>query len=151
MKRGRIYTAHYGENIDVTQNFVTSITPFLNDSLELVIVNNSTNIDLEKLKEKYISVINTEKNLGYFGGIKFGMDQYTTNDIDYIVICNNDIEIKSSDFFKIVDEKLNLYDIIAPSTKTLNNIEQNPHRQKKPSIFRKILYRIYFSDYLFGW
>ena len=50
MKKGRIYTVHYGENIDITLKFIEKIIPFLNSTLELVIINNSKNIDLNKLK-----------------------------------------------------------------------------------------------------
>ncbi len=151
MKKGKIYTVHYGNEISPTLEFIKSLDPFLNENLQLVIINNSKEIDLNNLNNKHISVINTEKNLGYFGAVKYGMEQYPIESYDYIIVCNNDLTIASKDFFKKVDEKLEKWDIIAPSTKTLNNIEQNPHRQSKPSVLRKIFHKVYFSNYKIAW
>lgn len=148
MKRGRIYTIHFGDNTDTTRQFVTEIASFLNEALELVIINNSNNIDLDNLVGQHITVINTTENLGYFGGFKYGIEKTTLNNLDYLIICNNDIQISNSDFFRILNDKLNNYDIIAPSIKTPDDIEQNPHRENSPSLFRKYFYQIYYSNYL---
>lgn len=148
MKRGRIYTIHYGDNADVTNQFVSAIVSTLNSALELVIINNSKNINLDNLASPYVTVINSEKNLGYFGGLKYGIEQTSLNGLDYLIVCNNDIQIIDSDFFNILYNKLEIYDIIAPSIMTPDGIEQNPHRENRPSKFRKYFYQIYYSNYI---
>lgn len=107
MVRGRIYSVHYGESIYTTRSFIESVLPFLDDSLELTIINNSKEIDISYLCDSFIYVINADKNLGYFGGIKFGIEKLPIDALDYIIICNNDIQISNSDFFSILKEKLN--------------------------------------------
>jgi GT2 family glycosyltransferase len=151
MKKCRIYAVHYGENTIPTHQLIESLKPFLCEHRELVIVNNSRDVDLTNLINDHISIICPEKNLGYFGAVKYGTDCYPYDKLDYIIVCNNDIQFASPDFFDIADEKLNYWDVIAPSTKTLDGIEQNPHREAQPSTLRKLYYRIYFANYLAAW
>lgn len=151
MKKGRIYAVHYGEKADVSKAFVASLWPFLSEQLDLVLINNSSKGLLDSLKEAFVTILDSGENLGYFGGIRFGMDHCPIEDRNYVVVCNNDIRIVHPDFFEILDEKLNVWDIIAPSTKTLNGIEQNPHRRVKPASARKIYYGIYYTSYFFAW
>ena len=148
MKKGRIYTVHYGEETKITEIFISSTIPFLGNSLDLVIINNTSTIEIANRKSNFIHIINSNNNLGYFGGIKFGMEKFMIDDLDYIIICNNDVQILNSDFFSILEEKLNSYDIIAPSIKTLNNIEQNPHLKKSLSKFKKIYYKVYYLNFI---
>lgn len=146
MKKGRIYTVHYGNNIQVTMNFIKSIEKFLREEIDLVVINNSSN-DIN-ITSKNIKIVNTNKNLGYFGGIKYGMQEYPPSSKDFIIICNNDVEITHPDFFSILDKKLDKYDIIGPSIKTSDNVEQNPHLNKRPSKLRKAYYKLYFSSFV---
>ncbi len=150
MKKGRVYTVHYGKNIETTKNFVDSIKPFLNSSLDLIILNNSNEINIENLKSEFISILNTEKNLGYFGAAKLGIQQFPISNLDYIIICNNDVQILNDDFFSLLEQKINNYDIIAPSIRTLENIEQNPHRENKIKFHRKLFYKLFFINYFFA-
>jgi GT2 family glycosyltransferase len=150
MKKGKIYTVHYGTDISPTLQFVNSVKGFLGDDLEVVIINNSKEIDLSGLISDHVYVVTAEENLGYFRAVKHGTEKYPVEGLDYIIICNNDIEIKDKEFFNILESKLDDYDIIAPSIKTLAGVEQNPHHEKKPALARKIFYRIYFSNYIFS-
>lgn len=149
--KGRIYTIHYGQDTSVLQNFINSISKNLGKTLDLVIINNQTEIDLSEFSGEFITILNSPYNLGYFGAAKFGMDKISFEYLDFIIICNNDLEIKSPDFFEILEGKLKIYDIIAPSTISLDGIEQNPHRERKPSAFRKFYYRIYFLSFSIAW
>jgi len=106
MKKGRIYTVHYGEETKITEIFISSTIPFLGNSLDLVIINNTSTIEIANRKSNFIHIINSNNNLGYFGGIKFGMEKFMIDDLDYIIICNNDVQILNSDFFSILEEKL---------------------------------------------
>lgn len=148
MKKGRIFTVHYGENVETTIDFIKSIIPFLNNSLDLVIINNSPDISIDINLPKYISIIESKSNLGYFGAIKYGISKTHIDDLDYIIVSNNDIKILNDNFFDIIENKLKNYDIIAPSIKNLEGNEQNPHRGKPFSLRRKRLLKIYFSNYL---
>lgn len=64
---------------------------------QLVLVNNSPedNDEVLKIKEKYIKVINTNKNLGYAGALNKGMNYLDKEDIDWILLINNDVKIDS--------------------------------------------------------
>ncbi len=147
MKKGRIYTVHYGNNIEITQTFINSIKPFLSTALEVVIINNSKEIKIDHLESKFISIINAKSNLGYFGAAKYGIERFPIDNLDYIIICNNDIQIINADFFNILSNRLKSYDIIAPSIKTLEDIEQNPHSERYFSKFRRLYYQIYCLHY----
>ena len=148
MNKSKIYTVHYGSDQSPTLKFTKSITPFLNENLKVVIINNSKEIDLSHLSSEHITIINAEQNLGYFGAVKYGTEKTGIEDLDYIIICNNDVLIKNTNFFDILDKKLEEYDIIAPSIVTPAGVEQNPHRQEKPSGKRKIFQALYFSNYI---
>jgi len=144
----RIYTVHYGEDISTTVEFVEAILPLLNENSELIILNNSINVNLQDLNGPKTRILNAGENLGYFGGVKFGIEKFPAEDMEYIIICNNDTQILSSDFFRIVEQKLKMFDVIGPSIRTLTGSEQNPHREVPPSAIVKIYYRIYFASYL---
>jgi GT2 family glycosyltransferase len=148
MKRGRIYTVHYGDNVEVTRNFIKSILPYLNNSLDLVIINNSQNIQIDCIDNKYINIIDSAINRGYFGAIKYGFSIISIDKLDYVIVCNNDIVIDDNDFFNLLDKKIEDYDIIAPSIKTIYGVEQNPHRDRPITIYRKLYYKIYFLSYI---
>lgn len=149
-KKGRIYCIHYGHNINVTQHFLFSLKRIPGDNLQLVIVNNSKEVSLAALESENVAIINSDKNRGYFGAFKFALEKYPLDDVDYVIVCNNDVEFVNDVFFEVLNQKLQKYDIIAPSVKTLDNIEQNPHRETSPSLFRKYYYFFYFSCYCFA-
>ena len=146
--KGRIYTVHYGANTSITYEFINEIKSFLNCSLDLVIINNSKEFNITGIDSDYITVFNSPDNLGYFGGFKYGLEKMPCDNLDFIIICNNDVKIINNDFFSELKKKLNNYDIIAPSIINSNNIEQNPHRYQVPSTSRKIYYKFYFKNYL---
>lgn len=149
--QGRIYAVHFGDQTEVTRQFVHDLLPFLNDHLNLVLINNSPQTDLSFAESGLIQVINCTKNEGYFGAIRYALTQVPIDGLDYMIISNNDIRIVSPDFFSLIEEKLSEWDIIAPSTLTPDGIDQNPHREHIPSRFRKLYHRIYFSCYPIAW
>jgi GT2 family glycosyltransferase len=152
MKRGLLITVNYN-NWDYTESFVRTLLSFGNKSLSIVIVDNSpkmsdNNISNLESENENIAYLKTKNNIGYFGAVNYAIKIIDIKLYDYIIICNNDITIENLNFFEILNEKLELYDIIAPSIKTKENIQQNPHRDKKIDLKRKIFYKIYFSSYL---
>ncbi len=149
--RGRIYAVHYGEDTEVTRQFVNSVQRFLGAELNLVIINNDQKELFELWLYPHVTFLDTETNLGYFGGIQYGMSKFPVDGLDYVVLCNNDILFHSDDFFHVLEEKFKVWDIIAPSTCTLDGVEQNPHRSTKPSVWRKLYSHLFFSNYLVAW
>ncbi|NMC99389.1 MAG: glycosyltransferase family 2 protein [Bacteroidales bacterium] len=152
MKKGLLITVNYN-NWFYTESFIKTLISFGDKSIKIVIVDNSpktTDNSISNLVSENENVVylKTKKNIGYFGAVNYAIKVVDNNKYDYIIICNNDITIENLNFFEILNEKLELYDIIAPSIKTKENIQQNPHREKKIDFKRKILYKIYFSSYL---
>lgn len=151
MKTGRMYAVHYGEQATVSEEFVASLKSLLSEKLDLILINNSAKGLLDHLKARFVTILDTGANLGYFGGIRYGMEHFSLGNRNFAVICNNDIRILNPDFMERLDEKLEHWDIIAPSTKTMNGIEQNPHRKGKLTIVRKLYYNVYYTSYVFAW
>ena len=150
MKRGRIYTVHYGQSISTTNEFIAKTKEYLGPNLDLVIINNSPEFKIVTDDSKFIRIIESDNNLGYFGGIKKGIDEEPIVGMDYIIVCNNDTQILAPDFFTLLEKKIDDYDIIAPSIRTLENIEQNPHRETRIKLSKKCYYRLYFFNYYFA-
>lgn len=135
---------------DETHKLLNSLEKFDKVDLHLCIVFNSKNGPNKHISNKHnLKMIHPGTNSGYFGGIKIGLSNFNTDEFDYTIVCNNDIKIEQENFFMLLDEysKCKTYDVIAPSIKTQEGTEQNPHRIKKPSEFKLFLYKIYFSSF----
>lgn len=149
--RGRIYAVHYGEDTEVTRQFVNSVQRFLGTDLTMVLINNGPKELFAHWLYPYVTFLDSESNLGYFGGIHYGMSRYPVENLDFVMICNNDILLPADDFFLVLKRKLQTWDVIAPSTRTMDNVEQNPHRTNKPSVWRKLYSRLFFLNYYVAW
>jgi len=127
--------------------------------VRIVVVDNNSTLDeqrkLTEFTKKYsecIDVLFLRKNIGYFPAINEGI-LYLGESLhsNYTVVGNNDLEFPS-DFF----EKLNGISIkdktfaIAPDIITPCGVHQNPLLMNKYSAFRKIMYDIFYSNYLFA-
>ena len=130
---------------------LASLQPYLNPDRQLVLINNDRPGLFGNWLVPYVTILDSGSNLGYFAGIKWAMERYPVKGLAYVMVCNNDIVLQSPDFFRVLEEKLQVWDVVAPSTKTNDGVEQNPHRQRKPSLFRKLYYRFYFASYIFAW
>lgn len=133
---------------DMTVECVNNLLKlFSNDEIKIVIVDNgSKNNSGKKLFDLYssenkVKVILNEKNLGFAQGNNIGYSYLINNfNLDFIIIMNNDVLIKDSDFLNKItdiyeDKKFAVLgpDIINPKL----NIHQNPSYW-------------YDSDYLYG-
>lgn len=70
--------------------------------LDIYLVNNGcTDLESSYLKEEFplITQIDSSKNLGFGGGNNLGIKKALQQGVDYIMLVNNDIKIKSKDFF----------------------------------------------------
>lgn len=95
-----------------------------------------------------ITIVRSEKNLGYFGGLKLGLESITPTEYDYVIIANNDL-IYRYDFLQRLENAKYEDDclVVAPELITLDGRYQNPQRVNKPSKMRRIGYALRFSNY----
>lgn len=118
------------------------------------IVDNSTNdedskeIEVFSKKYSWIDYIRAPTNLGYFGGLNYGLSMAASVDPDFVVICNNDLvfdeEFCNKIFRKTYDA--NIF-AVCPAVITADGIHQNPHHLKKISWFRLFQFDLFFSNY----
>lgn len=88
-------------------------------------------------------------NIGYFPAAKKTFDSICDiNKYEFVIICNNDVQILSKNLFYLLNRKLKKSsDVIAPSIINLNDLDQNPHRMQAPTKIALIKYLIYFIDF----
>lgn len=137
---------HY-KNADITIKCLNNLINVMGDDSAVIVVdNNSQNESLNIVKKsignnnKIHYIYNTE-NIGFARGNNLGY-RYAKNVLKAvcIVVMNNDIYIKDSDFEKKLLESgiLDQYSIIAPDVVTLEGKHQNPFRYKKLNILEMI-------------
>jgi GT2 family glycosyltransferase len=123
-------------------------------SVDCVIVDNSTDDQdaaaCERLAEKYswVSYIRAPSNLGYFGGLNFGLEIANFSDSEYIILCNNDLEF-DDDFCERLSQKTFNTNVLSvcPDVITADGIHQNPHILKKINWKRRFQFDVFFSHY----
>lgn len=129
---------HY-QALEETINCVTTIFEKVSGEFKVVIVDNcSPNGSGVKLKEMYkddsgVTVILTEKNLGFAKGNNIGFQQAKKDNPDFIVVMNNDVFLQQNDFTDRVNKmyQKHQFDILGPDIfSTRDNIHQNPQRKK---------------------
>ena len=100
-------------NCWITTNYVSNIKAihgYEKHDVEIVIVDNaSQENDYKSLKkqiekEQDVRLVHSDKNLGYFGGLNFGIKILNYKDYDYIIAGNNDLFF-SRDFFEILEKE----------------------------------------------
>lgn len=96
-----------------------------------------------------VKIIRSNKNLGYFGGLNYGLKKLDYKKYDYIVIANNDLIYKYDFLLKLNEGR---YDdnclAIVPELITINGKYQNPQLVSKPSKLRLFGYNLYYSCYI---
>lgn len=98
-----------------------------------------------------ITLIRSESNLGYFGGLNLGLSKLDLYLLDGVVICNNDLSFPPNFF-----EYLSCKDLdkrvfaVCPSVRTIDQVYQNPSMAERPSFLRIFFYDLYFSNFFIG-
>jgi GT2 family glycosyltransferase len=123
----------------------------------VVIVDNASNAAevaaLIACREKFPEVryIFNKKNVGYFAGLNCGLDLLIEREayLDCIVVGNNDLVFPPQFFGQVYDARhlFEQYAVLAPDIVTLDGEHQNPHVLHEPSLLRKLLWDIYYSNY----
>jgi GT2 family glycosyltransferase len=123
-------------------------------SVDCVIVDNSTKkeeaADCETLSRTYawVTYLRAPTNLGYFGGLNYGMENTGSTQVTYTVICNNDLEFHD-DFCRILTAKTydqNIFAVCADVV-TADGVHQNPHILNRINWRRRCQFDLYFSHY----
>lgn len=129
----------------------------MNEMFVVIVDNNSPNGSGKQLVKKYNSEINIEvilspENLGFAKGNNLGYKFLKNNfDCDFIIIMNNDVLIKQTDFFDSVE---NLYDkekfaVLGPDIYCpKSGVHQNPFRLN--GISKKEFNKMYFMEKVKG-
>jgi len=123
----------------------------------IVIVDNNSDLDnikrLQTLESKQgnVSVIFSEKNLGYFRGLNAGIN-YLKNKFDFelCIIGNNDL-IFPIDFISNLIRNKSLFEkfpVISPNIITMDGIHQNPHVIREISKIRELFYDLFYTNYV---
>lgn len=147
-------------NCWITTNYVSnikSIRGYEKHDIEIVIVDNaSQESDYKELKKQIekvtdVRLVHSEQNLGYFGGLNFGIKLLNYKDYDYVIAGNNDLFF-SRDFFEMLEKKKyeSKQTVIVPDLETISGIHQNPQFINVPSAKRQFGYKVYYSCYLFA-
>ena len=146
--------------IEETILCVNSIESNVVGEKKIIIVDNaSPNNTFKNLKKYYadsadIDILATEKNLGFARGNNIGY-KYAVKKYDphFIVVMNNDTEVKQSDFISLIEKSFDQhkYFIMGPDIySTKNNYHQNPQTRKIPSKeeLKKNCKRLWIKDKL---
>lgn len=97
MKKIDIIVLHYGDLL-VTLRCIKNVEKYKNEYRELILINNDPVIDLSNFisPRKKRKIINTNKNLGFAGGVNIGIKYAFNNSASYVMLLNNDAEISKT-------------------------------------------------------
>lgn len=123
------------DTISCVNSILDNVRDSKNDSKYIIIVDNgSPNDSFNEVKrtledKKNIIYIKSEKNLGFAKGNNLGF-LYAKEKIspDFIIVINNDTEIRQESFQNVIVEKYKRYSfyILGPDIVTLDGFHQNP-------------------------
>ena len=126
----------------------------------VIVVDNSSNSDDFKFLCEIINsfsdileiiLIVSSDNLGYSGGLNLGLTCITASKFDYIIMSNNDL-VFSDDFLDQLftnEYQRDVY-VIYPDVITDGIKHENPRFITKISLLRRLMYRFYYSHYMFA-
>lgn len=147
-------------NSAFTISYIDSVNRLIKtekDNIQIIIVDNlSEGHDINILK-KYILhkdnvlLIENTENIGYFKALNTGISTIPDKQNSLIIIGNNDLEFNEDFLLKLkqveYDEKTL---VLAPNIITKDGVHQNPHVVNRVSKFKKVFYKMYFTNYYLG-
>ncbi|MDD6147421.1 MAG: glycosyltransferase [Lachnospiraceae bacterium] len=126
--------------------------------LQVVVADNSTKKEEMIFAYSFeVILLDTGSNLGYFGGIEYGIHHSGVNlsDCDYIIVSNVDLKI-SDDFFEnlIPRNEIDSLGCIAPSIfSEADKRDRNPKILYRPGrkklVLQRTFYQFPFLDYMY--
>lgn len=130
-----------------TEETVLCVNSIINNvkgkKMIVIVDNDSPNNSYKSLKKEYennkiVDILKTNKNLGFANGNNYGysycVEKYNP---DFIVVMNNDMEIKQNDFIDLVKKSYEIYkySILGPDIySTKKKYHQNPQTRKMPKL-----------------
>lgn len=160
MNRYSILTICVNYNNDKeTQKFVSGLLAQKGDfSQRVIVVDNGESPSLDSSvhnlfkSDSRVLIINSGKNLGYYGGAALGLREYIKEFPlpDWIIVCNTDIDLIQPDFLsKLCDlYSVKPHAVIAPSIISgISGRDQNPYMKFRPSRWRMHFYKWVFRYY----
>jgi len=146
-------------NYDDTKIFCQSLfDQIYSDKLKCYIVDNSSDNSIShKLKilekeYKFVSVLPTSKNLGYFGAFNYFFEVIGyPKENEYLIICNNDLKFDNKFVNNLLsNDYSNEIFAVCPDVVTVDGYHQNPHVIKPLSLIARLKLDLYYSNYYIG-
>lgn len=128
-----VYVILHYKTLDLTKECTEKILRNFPESKIVIVDNFSNDGSAEKLREIFpsVSVLSTEKNLGFAKGNNTGYEFAKKNyNADFMVVMNNDVMIDDKDFEnKIIAKHFDITgpDIITPEEKHQNPLLKQPY------------------------
>jgi GT2 family glycosyltransferase len=138
--------------------FARSLEKYSAREVKTILVDNTErddpNVFFRRIGEANANIkcLQAPRNLGYFGGAKFGLAQYLLGSPppDWVIVCNVDVEFDDSQFFSALQEletTLSL-GVVAPRIWSARwKRDLNPKISQRPSKARMNLYKVIFGNY----
>lgn len=128
----------------------------------LIVDNGSQAEERSKLQEavaRYpnVKLVNSDKNRGYFGAAKFGLDHYLEQGHvlpNWTIVCNHDLVLSDVKFFTKLFYSDQSVGVIAPRIQVIaDGADQNPFMRSRPGRLRWASLRFIYSNYpcAFSW
>jgi GT2 family glycosyltransferase len=124
---------------------------------QVIVVDNASSLDeISRLREICskqssdvpICLIESEKNLGYSGGLNLGMSSIDIQKNEFVILCNNDLIFDEHFISALLDFTVPPgCHVIFPDVISDGNVHENPRYIERVSRFRKISYRIYYLNF----
>lgn len=126
---------------------------------ELVVVDNAPDIPAEETRSQLaavtecrVRVLSSGSNLFYWGGASYAIDSLYRSKNEWprwIIICNNDVTIESTDFFRILEAlDATTHPIVAPTIiSDATGKDQNPLLATTPRMMTRLKWRAFDSSY----
>ena len=157
MKIGFAFTNY--NNSDLSETLVKSVVPMLESGrARIVFVDNASRpAEVEKMRliEKAypgVDVVYNPENSGYFKGLNLGIRSLRAESsaFDLIVVGNNDLEFPADFAQRLADahEVMEKFPVVCPDLVGLDGEHQNPHVARPITPLRRLVWRLYFSNYL---
>ncbi|MDI6891116.1 MAG: glycosyltransferase [Thermodesulfovibrionales bacterium] len=160
MNKCSILTICVNYNNDTkTQQFVSELLAQKGDfSQKVIIVDNSESPSFDSplynlfKSDSRVLIINSGKNLGYYGGAAWGLREYIKEFPlpEWIIICNIDIDLIQPDLLSNLRALYSAshYAIIAPAIiSAVSGRDQNPYMRTRPTRLRMHFYKWTFRYY----
>lgn len=126
----------------------------------LVVENGSGDGSAEALRPlvagfRNVELLESSLNRGYFGGAKWGLQQYLARGErpEWVIVCNNDILFDDKQFLsKLFQRDPENAQVIAPAIiARLTELDCNPFLRKRLTAIQLWRYRFWYSNYYLTW